>query len=476
MIFSSFVFLFFFITVVTLCVVVPQRYRKLVLLVASYYFYAYWDVRFTLLILASTLVDFVVGPLIHHARTRVLRRMFLFASLASNLGILFFFKYYNFFVDSAAQILSTWGLNVTNLNIILPVGISFFTFQTMSYSIDIYRGKIKPVRNIVDFALFVSFFPQLVAGPIVRASEFLPQLKNPVKITRENLWAGFQIFLMGLFKKLMIADAVAPLVDQVYANPAYFSSVTVWLAIIGYGIQIYCDFSGYSDMAIGCARMLGFRFNQNFNMPYLSRNIAEFWRRWHISLSSWLRDYLYISLGGSKKGNFRTYVNLLVTMLLGGLWHGASWNFVIWGGVHGIALGIHRAWNSRVTNRSSKTKTDSNDANLTIVQVGRVGATLLFVLLTWVFFRAQDLETTLAIFRKLLFIDAGGTTWIYTYVIIAILFCVIGHIVGARRNADEHVYFRSPRSLSAAFAVVITCLTIFVFAPNNVSPFIYFQF
>lgn len=476
MIFSSFVFLFFFITVISLCVVVPQRYRKLVLLVASYYFYAYWDVRFTLLILASTLVDFIVGPLIYHARTRVLRRMFLFASLASNLGILFFFKYYNFFVDSAAQILSTWGLDVTNLDIILPVGISFFTFQTMSYSIDIYRGKIKPVRNIVDFALFVSFFPQLVAGPIVRASEFLPQLKNPIKITRENLWAGFQIFLMGLFKKLMIADAVAPLVDQVYANPAYFSPVTVWLAVIGYGIQIYCDFSGYSDMAIGCARMLGFRFNQNFNMPYLSRNIAEFWRRWHISLSSWLRDYLYISLGGNKKGNFRTYVNLLVTMLLGGLWHGASWNFVIWGGVHGMALGIHRFWNGRTTNRSSKTFVDPNATILVISQVGRIAATLLFVLLTWVFFRSQDLATTLAIFRKLFFVDTGGATWIYVYLIIAVLFCVVGHIIGAYRDAEEHIYFRSPHSMIAAFAVVFTCLMIFVFAPNNVSPFIYFQF
>jgi len=475
MIFSSFVFLFFFTTVVSLCVVVPQRYRKLVLLAASYYFYAYWDVRFTLLIFASTLVDFIVGPLIHHARTRSLRRMFLFTSLLSNLGVLFFFKYYNFFVDSAAQILSTWGLNVINLDIILPVGISFFTFQTMSYSIDIYRGKIKPVRNLVDFALFVSFFPQLVAGPIVRASEFLPQLKNPIKITQENLWAGLQIFLMGLFKKLMVADAVAPLVDQVYANPAYFSPVTVWLAIIGYGIQIYCDFSGYSDMAIGCARMLGFRFNQNFNMPYLSRNIAEFWRRWHISLSSWLRDYLYISLGGNKKGNFRTYVNLLVTMLLGGLWHGASWNFVIWGGVHGVALGIHRFWNGRTTNHS-EFKADPNDANLAMGQIWRVGTTLLFVLLTWVFFRAQDLGTTLAIFRKLLFIDTGGTTWVYVYVILAILFCIVGHIIGAQRDSDEHVYFRSPRSLVAAFAVVFTCLTIFVFAPNSVSPFIYFQF
>ena len=264
--------------------------------------------------------------------------------------------------------------------------------------------------------------------------------------------------------------------DQVYANPAYFSPVTVWLAIIGYGIQIYCDFSGYSDMAIGCARMLGFRFNQNFNMPYLSRNITEFWRRWHISLSSWLRDYLYISLGGNRKGNLRTYVNLLVTMLLGGLWHGASWNFVIWGGVHGMALGAHRFWNGRSANHSSKVKINPSRAILTIGHIGRVGATLLFVLLTWVFFRSQDLDTTLAIFRKLLFIDTGGATWIYIYLVIAILFCVVGHIVGTRRDADEHIYFHSPRSFAAAFAVVITCLTIFVFAPNNVSPFIYFQF
>lgn len=467
MIFSSFQFLFFFAIVVGLLMVIPgSRWRKLALLAASYYFYAAWDYRFTALIFASTLIDYFVGRQMERTENGRSRKLLLLISMCANLGFLGFFKYYNFFVDSAELILSQWGLGINNLNIILPVGISFYTFQTMSYTIDIYRRKLEPVDDFFDFALFVSFFPQLVAGPIVRAADFLPQLKKPVQIRPENMWAGAQIFIVGLFKKLMIADAVAPFVDRVFAYPDYFSSPTVWLAVIAYAIQIYCDFSGYSDMAIGTARMLGFRFERNFFMPYISQNIAEFWRRWHISLSSWLRDYLYISLGGNRKGVRRTYVNLLLTMILGGLWHGASWNFVIWGTAHGVALVIHRYWA-----RKRPSTTPSPAAQW----LGGI-ATFLFVSLIWVLFRAQDTATMLAVYSKLFFFTPDGAVWYYTGAFVAVAITLVAHIVGARREAEELVFFDTPYSFQAAFVTVSMLLIIFIFAPTNNSPFIYFQF
>ncbi len=465
MIFSSFQFLAFFSTVVLLLIVIPgSRFRKLLLLVASYFFYAYWDYRFIALILTSTIVDFLVGSALYHKEDRIQRKLLLLISLSVNLGLLGFFKYYNFFVDSASVILSNWGLGISNLDIILPVGISFYTFQTMSYTIDIYRGRLKPADHFFNFALFVAFFPQLVAGPIVRAADFLPQLKRPVRIQSSNVWAGFQIFTVGLFKKLMIADAVSPFVDGVFANPDYYSSPTVWLAVVAYAIQIYCDFSGYSDMAIGCARILGFHFNRNFYMPYLSRSITEFWRRWHISLSSWLRDYLYISLGGNRRGRVRTYINLMITMVLGGLWHGASWNFVIWGAVHGVALAFHKLWRSRFKQTGI------------ISQTIGVVITFLFVTVVWVLFRAQDAQTMLTVYGKMLFIDAAGAAWYYHSVFWAIGVTILGHIAGSLRAKEELVFFKTPFSYQAAFSVVAVLLIIYIFAPTNLSPFIYFQF
>ena len=464
MIFSSFQFLTFFLIVIALLIVLPVRYRKYLLIAASYYFYAAWDYRFTALILTSTVIDFTVGRLLQQTEDQPRRKLLLTLSIVANLGFLGFFKYYNFFVDSAGVLLSQWGLGVSNLNIILPVGISFYTFQTLSYTIDIYRRKLKPVGSFSDFALFVAFFPQLVAGPIVRAAEFLPQLKKPVRIRGANLWAGSQIFIIGLFKKLMIADAVAPFVDGVYAYPEYYASATVWLAIVAYALQIYCDFSGYSDMAIGCARMMGFHFNRNFHMPYLSQNLSEFWRRWHISLSSWLRDYLYIPLGGNRKGPVRTYVNLMITMVLGGLWHGASWNFVIWGTMHGGGLSVHRMWQSRFSAKSLPTRFLS------------WLLTFLFAILVWVLFRAQDTATMLTMYAKAFFIDPAGAVWYYSAVFWAVGWTVLGHIVGLLRDEQELVFFPSPYSFRAAFAVMTLLIIIYVFAPTNVSPFIYFQF
>ena len=464
MIFSSFQFLLFFLTVILLLLILPGRYRKQLLVVASYYFYAYWDYRFTALIFTSTLIDFIVGRLLYATEDQTKRKRLLAVSLLANLGFLGFFKYYNFFVDSAETILSGWGLGISNLDIILPVGISFYTFQTMSYSLDIYRRKLKPVDRFSDFALFVAFFPQLVAGPIVRAADFLPQLKNPIQIRATNIWVGSQIFIVGLFKKLMIADAVSPFVDGVYNYPEYYSSPTIWLAIVAYALQIYCDFSGYSDMAIGCARILGFHFERNFHMPYLSQNLTEFWRRWHISLSSWLRDYLYISLGGNRKGTGRTYLNLMMTMILGGLWHGASWNFVIWGTLHGFGLACHRLWQPLF---SHKTR---------FSQLLSACFTFVIVILIWVLFRAQNTQTMLAVYSKLFFFNPGGAVWYYSPTFWAIGWTILGHLGGSFRQTEELIFFKTPYSYQAAFVTVTVLLIIYIFAPTNVSPFIYFQF
>ncbi|MCB0166214.1 MAG: MBOAT family protein [Anaerolineae bacterium] len=442
-----------------------SKYRKLLLLAASYYFYANWDYRFTALIFASTVVDYIAGRLLQHGKNPTYRNSVLLISIGFNLGLLGFFKYYNFFIDSATVVLSSWGLGVSNLDIILPVGISFYTFQTMSYTIDVYRRNLDAVDDFFDFALFVAFFPQLVAGPIVRAADFLPQLKKPVTISGSNIWAGSQIFIIGLFKKLMIADAVAPFVDGVYNYPGYFSSTTVWLAVLAYALQIYCDFSGYSDMAIGAARMFGFQFERNFNMPYLSKDITEFWRRWHISLSSWLRDYLYISLGGNRKGTLRTYANLMITMILGGLWHGASWNFVIWGALHGLALAFHKLWRSQTK-------------GVTVPGLSLLSwlITFLFVVMVWVLFRAQDWPTMMTVYGKLLFINPMGAAWYYHAAFAAFGWAIIGHIAGSLRTGDELVFFKTPYSYRVAFVTITVLLIIYVFAPTNVSPFIYFQF
>lgn len=465
MLFASLDFFVFLVIVLGLIfVTASNRLKKLILLCASYFFYGYWDVRFLLLIFTSTAVDFLVGGRLVRAGSIRQRKLLLGVSVVTNLGLLGFFKYYNFFIDSARPILAQFGLGVSNLDIILPVGISFYTFQTMSYTLDIYRGQLKPTKSFVDFALFVAFFPQLVAGPIVRARDFLPQLNREIRLEGANLWAGGQIFLVGLAKKLLIADTVAPFVDNVLVRPQVFSSVTVWLAVIAYALQIYADFSGYSDMAIGCARMLGFRLVKNFDMPYLAKNISEFWRRWHISLSSWLRDYLYIALGGNRKGDVRTYVNLMLTMLLGGLWHGASWNFVIWGGLHGLALVVYRLCPAGIKRRFIRFTPLST------------GLTFLFVLWAWVIFRVADLGTALTVYGKLLFLNPVGGYWWHTGTFGAILLVVAGHIAGATRRQPELVFFASPYSFRAAFAITLAVFGIYLFAPTDVVPFIYFQF
>ena len=345
MLFNSFIFLIFLGVVLPIFYLLPRKeHKNLFLLLVSYFFYGYWDWRFCFLLAISTIADFAIGRAIHRSDETRRRKLLLLTSLSINLGILGFFKYFNFFIDSFETAFSIFGANFDflHLNIILPVGISFCSFQTLSYTLDIYRLKLKPSSNFIDFALFVAFFPQLVAGPIERARHLLPQLSVRLHPTREQVSEGVVLIITGLFMKVMIGDAGGRIADHIFTNPEYYSSLEFLCALLIFSVQIYADFSGYSNIARGTAKLLGVDLMRNFAQPYLSANISEFWRRWHISLSSWLRDYLYISLGGNRKGRGRTFINLMLTMLLGGLWHGANWTFVIWGALHGTYLVIHK--------------------------------------------------------------------------------------------------------------------------------------
>jgi alginate O-acetyltransferase complex protein AlgI len=344
MLFNSLDFLIFFAFVYAVYLVLPHRGQNILLLVASYYFYGSWDYRFLSLIALSTTVDHLVATRIYQTDDQRKRRQLLAVSMVVNLGVLGFFKYFNFFIGSMESLISGFGYNTANLhlNIVLPVGISFYTFQSMSYTIDVYRRELVPAKKITDYALFVSLFTQLVAGPIERATQLLPQVLNKRVVTWPNIQIGAWLFLWGLFKKLVIGDNVAGIADDVFAGNVEWTTGTVLLGVYAFAIQIYCDFSAYSDMARGLGFFLGFDIMINFRNPYFALNPSDFWRRWHISLSTWLRDYLYIPLGGNRKGVRRTYINLFLTMLLGGLWHGAAWTFVAWGAFHGGLLAVHR--------------------------------------------------------------------------------------------------------------------------------------
>jgi D-alanyl-lipoteichoic acid acyltransferase DltB (MBOAT superfamily) len=344
MLFNSWIFPPFLALVLILYRVLPHRGQNLMLLGASWLFYGWWDWRFLSLLLVSTTVDFVIARAMHAAESPARRRRLLQASLAFNLGLLGFFKYFNFFADSASALLTGLGLPglAGRLDIVLPVGISFYTFQEISYVVDVYRGTMKPAARWLDYALYVAFFPHLVAGPIQR-TDLLPQIENPRTVTSLQVREGAWLVLTGLFKKMVIADSLAEIVDGIFARDASaLHGPDVLVAVYGFAYQIYCDFSGYSDIARGVAKWLGVELMVNFNRPYLAHNPSEFWTRWHISLSTWLRDYLYIPLGGNRGTRWQTCRNLLVTMVLGGLWHGAAWTFVLWGLYHGLLLVGHR--------------------------------------------------------------------------------------------------------------------------------------
>jgi alginate O-acetyltransferase complex protein AlgI len=464
--FSSTEFLLFLLTVLLVTRVLPgENARRNLLLVASYFFYGWWDWRFTFLMFATSTIDYEVGRHLERMQHTGRRRALLVASLVANLGILAYFKYTNFFLGSLQPLLAAAGLHVPHLDIILPAGISFFTFQSMSYTIDVYRRDLPATHSYRDFLLFVSFFPQLVAGPIVRGSEFLPQLASHDHRPKvDNIRRGLERFVRGFVKKTLFADTLAQFADPVFAHPGAFAPVTVWLAVAAYTGQIYYDFSGYTDMATGCGRMFGFEFPPNFRHPYLSRSITEFWRRWHMTLSTWLRDYLYIPLGGNRRGRARTYVNLAATMLLGGLWHGANWTFVVWGGWHGLGLALDKL---RMERFGGGPRSALGDL------LGWAG-TLLFVMLGWVFFRAQDLASALVVFRKLAFLDPTGSHWIQVPATVVLAAAAVLHaVVYATRERELLPDLRRPVHVAG---VMLAWLLVLMFSPFSTDPFIYFQF
>tara|TARA_B110000285_G_C15133439_1_gene625211 strand:- start:818 stop:2260 length:1443 start_codon:yes stop_codon:yes gene_type:complete len=392
MLFNSLHYLLFFPALVVVYFIIAPKWRTYLLLAASYYFYMCWKPEYVVLILGSTIVDYLVAIKIHKSEEKSLRRRWLLVSLISNLSVLFLFKYFNFFSENIHTTLNSLNIFYERpvFDLLLPVGISFYTFQTLSYSIDVYKGKLEPEKNFSRFALFVSFFPQLVAGPIERATHLLPQFKKTYYFEYKRVVSGLRLVLWGFFKKVVIADNLSQVVDQVYNNPADQNGVTYIVASYFFAFQIYCDFSGYSDIAIGSARIMGFDLMENFKQPYLSKSIKEFWSRWHISLSTWFRDYVYIPLGGNRSVKWRWYYNLFLTFLISGLWHGANWTFIIWGAFHGILLiiGIHIA-------KVLKAPTTS------IGKWTRVIIIFHLVLLGWIFFRADNVSIAFNILQDI---------------------------------------------------------------------------
>jgi alginate O-acetyltransferase complex protein AlgI len=470
MIFTSLAFLVFFtLLYAALLFITSQRGRVNLLLVASLIFYGWWNVNYLLLIFAINLIAWYTGILIADAATERRKKLFMAGALVLMLGILAYFKYATFLLDNFTLLLD---LEKTSLDILLPIGISFHTFQAISYVIDVRRGRLECCRSFIEFSLFATFFPQLVAGPIVRAVDFLPQLHRPIVLTRRNFWVGAQLFLGGALQKVLLADNLSRFVDAVYQRPDLYSSGTLWMCVLAYALQIFCDFSGYSLMAIGIARILGFELPKNFDMPYTATSIVEFWHRWHISLSTWLRDYLYISLGGNRRGAMRTKINLMITMLLGGLWHGASWNFVLWGGLHGAALIINGIWSNRFAGRAAHA-------------LGRAYAvlawliTFLFVCLTWIPFRSPDWKTTTVFLSGLFDPAKDGALWIHPATVLALLIALVWHLLYRFAPRQLALFPAEMPALATFSRLCLLCSGVYLlvlFAPLNASPFIYFQF
>lgn len=477
MLFNSFIFLFFLAIILPIYYMLPRKWRSVHLLIVSYVFYGYWDWRFCSLLAISTVVDFIIGKNLYVATSQKTRKLLLWTSIGVNLGILGFFKYFNFFVGSFESMIAGFGgqLDYLHLNIILPVGISFYTFQTMSYTIDIYRKKLTPTNSLLDFGVFVAFFPQLVAGPIERAKHLLPQITHLNAPSRLQIREGIVLIIIGLFKKVMIGDASGRLVDRIFGHMEQFSALELIIALMLFSIQIYADFSGYSSIARGLAKLLGIELMKNFEQPYLSANITEFWRRWHISLSSWLRDYLYISLGGNRKGERRTYINLMLTMLIGGLWHGASWNFVIWGGLHGIYLAIHK-WMLKGKKVEIQPGNINSSGEL-LKYIFHALSTYLLVLITWLFFRASDFQMVTLFFGKIMNWEASelGLRFIkigFTYMILTLGIDLIEHYT------RSHAFLLKIPMKAVRYGVMVpmfVIVLIYMFQAEPL-PFVYFQF
>jgi alginate O-acetyltransferase complex protein AlgI len=431
------------------------------LLAASYFFYGTWNYKFIALLLTLTAIDYTAGLLLERTPKGPRRKAVLIASLAANLGFLGFFKYFNFLAANLA-LLAGRPPGAFTMDIVLPLGISFHTFQSMSYVVDVYRGDQEAVRNPIDYALFICFFPQLVAGPIVRARDFFRDLLHWRTPTAEEISSGVLLLVLGLTKKMAFADQFATVANAYFGNvAAHPGALAAWSGVAAFGLQIYFDFSGYTDMAIGMAGLLGFHFPINFRRPYLAQSITDFWRRWHISLSTWLRDYLYIPLGGNRRGPAMTYRNLLLTMLLGGLWHGASWNFVIWGGYHGCLLALERL-------------TGIDRPNRWWLTIPRIVFTFALVMMGWVFFRAADLPQSLQILRGM-FHGPGGKLLLEPWQLGLAITALVLAVLEEQTEWFEGLSRAPVFAYASAMALMLLCIEIFGVIDTAI-PFIYFQF
>jgi alginate O-acetyltransferase complex protein AlgI len=470
LLFNSITFGIFLVIVLTAYWMMRFRAQNILLLVASWIFYAFWDWRFLGLLVFQSLIDFFAGLAIGNSEDERFRKRVLIAAISLNLCILGFFKYFGFFVDSAINFLEWFGLdpNPPLLEVLLPIGISFYTFQSITYSFDVYRRRLPPTRSLLNYSVFVAYFPHMVAGPIQRANHLLPQIEHPRRRPGlEQIRSGLFLILLGLFKKVAIADAVAIVAAKAFDAPNDASSALLFVGLIAFALQIYGDFAGYTDIARGVSRLFGIELTLNFEQPYLSRNITEFWRTWHISLSTWLHDYLYIPLGGNQRGKFTTYRNLMITMLLGGLWHGASWTFVIWGGIHGLLLSIHRALGGYVPR--------GHLDPLKYRDVPKILFTFALVCIAWVFFRAVDLTTALDYLQGLFSFRPGGVAMDDLIIVgISLLFILIID-VSQRLTRDQEVVLRwAPPLRGIAYAMLF--IWIVLWSGGEAQPFIYFQF
>jgi len=473
MLFNSLDFLIFLPIVFTIYWSLTKnlKLQNFLVLLSSYIFYGWWDYRFLLLIFISTIIDYSVGLKLPNA-AREKQKVLLSLSILCNLGLLGFFKYYNFFIDSWISLLNGFGYSnesLWTLNIILPVGISFYTFQTMSYTIDIYRNNLKPTKDFISFAAFVSFFPQLVAGPIERATNFLPQILSKRDFRKEQIFQGLKLILWGLLKKVVIADSLAPEVDRIFANYQDHSGGTLWLGAIYFAFQIYCDFSGYSDVAIGTSKLFGIELMSNFRFPYFARNIGEFWRRWHISLTTWFRDYLYIPLGGSRTTIWKSIRNVFIVFLVSGLWHGANWTFVIWGLFHACLFLPSFAKRS---NRNYLGEIAPNSYLPSIQTFVSIIKTFLLVTVGWVFFRSENLFQAIEYLSKMWYpIEFSVLLNVKLFIYIFLLIVLEWHMRMDER-APFNIGFKPLRIIT--YMLIITLLILNF--EKNPQQFIYFDF
>ena len=485
MLFNSIQFLIFFPVVMMLYFITPFKIRWILLLIASYYFYMCWKVDYIVLIIISTLIDYICSNQMAKLESKKTRKKWLLISIFSNLGILFGFKYFNFFSENIQTLFNQYNVfyEIPLFNVLLPVGISFYTFQTLSYSIDVYNGKTPAQKHLGVFAVYVSFFPQLVAGPIERSNHLLPQFFKEHKFSYDRVKSGLQKMLWGFFKKIVIADNLAILVDGVYNNLDNYTGITLIVATIFFTFQIYCDFSGYSDIAIGTARVMGFELRENFKRPYFSKSIQEFWQRWHITLSSWFKDYLYIPLGGNRVVKWKWYYNIIITFLLSGLWHGANWTFIIWGALHGIYLIVAITFKYPKKYFSQKISKYSPKIDTTIDVI----ITFLLVAFAWIFFRANNLDDAIYVIKNMFadlneYNNLGGQfrgIGIYLNDLIKYFFLILFLIGYSTYERTDDVWKKlqlKPSWIRWSIYYIMLYGILFLAPHSTINNFIYFQF